>query len=202
MHDEQQPGWTFSPGQQIVPGQVLPVDQTPQQPQTPPQEALQKNQSPLAQSQFEISWTASEFVEHEKNSSWYIGIIFVAIVGIAAVYVITRDVFSVVALSLFALAFVLFGARKPRVLNYGLSDTGLQVGDKFYHFSHFRSFAVVDEGAINSISLLPLKRFMPAINVYFAPEDEAKITKFLGLRLPGEVRRQDAVDRFMGKIRF
>jgi hypothetical protein len=189
MQDQQQPGWTFSPGQQ------------PQTAAPAPQPNIPAPTTPSA-SDGAITWSASEFVEHDKAASWYIGFLFIAVLGIGAVYLVTRDLFSVITLSLFAVAFMTFAARKPKVLSYSLSENGIQVGEKFYTLGQFKSFSVIDEGMIRSISLLPLKRFMPAINIYFAPDDENKIAGFLGARLPHEERQQDAIDRFMHKIRF
>ncbi len=193
MQDKQQPGWTFTPGQPV------PAQQVPQNPPAQPQPSPQL--APRAQ-EHAVTWTASEFIEHAKTGSWYAGLLFVAAVGIGIIYLITRDIFSVIALSLFAITFMIFAARKPKVLSYALTDRGIQVGERFYAFEQFRSFAVIDEGAFHSISLLPLKRFMPALSVYYAPEDETRIAQFLGAYLPHEDRKQDAVDRLMHKIRF
>jgi hypothetical protein len=66
----------------------------------------------------------------------------------------------------------------------------------------FRSFAVVEEGAFHTITLLPLKRFMPAISLYYAPDDEPAILKTFSALLPQESRSQDALDKFMHHIRF
>lgn len=192
MQDEQKPGWTFNPGQSSV--------QPPAQPQNTQREP--QSQATPQTNDGAINWTASEFVEHEKNFAWYVGFLFIAIVGIGIIYLITRDLFSVVVLGLFAIAFIIFAARKPKVLNYSVNESGIHIGEKFYAFGQFKSYAVIDEGVIRSISLMPLKRFMPALNLYFAPDDEHKITEFIGSFLPREERKQDAIDRLMHKIRF
>lgn len=210
MQDEQQPGWTFTPGQQPVQspaapqtaGPASPVPAVPPPSPQAPAPAAPPQPSPQASTDNGINWTASEFVEHEKSAGWYLGVLFVAAVGIGIIYFITKDVFSVVVLAMFAIGFVVLAARKPQVLSYSLSDNGIQVGQKFYTFGQFKSFAVIDEGMIHSITLLPLKRFMPGISVYYAPDDEAAIVNFLGAHLPHEERKQDAVDRFMHRIRF
>jgi hypothetical protein len=50
--------------------------------------------------------------------------------------------------------------------------------------------------------LLPMQRFMPAISIYYAPEDEEKIFAMLSERLPLEVHTKDMLERFMGRIHF
>jgi hypothetical protein len=49
---------------------------------------------------------------------------------------------------------------------------------------------------------MPLKRFMPPLTVYLAPEMEEQIVDFLAQLLPFERHRQDAVDGLLKRIRF
>lgn len=149
-----------------------------------------------------VEWSASEYVEHEKGNMWFVqfGLVSVGIIGIT--FLVTRDYISIVVLSVLAVGIGYFAGRKPETLNYKLDSQGIHIGPKLYPVSMFKSFAIVEEGAISSIALLPLKRFMPAITVYFAPDDEKKIVDALGAMLPQEERQQDKVDKLMHKIRF
>ena len=79
---------------------------------------------------------------------------------------------------------------------------GLRLRGNFYDYGQFRSFAVVPEGTFQSITLMPLKRFMPMLTVYYSPEDEQKITDLLANQLPLENRGRDTLDRFLHHIRF
>lgn len=188
MQDEQQPGWQFKPEEK--PGATI-------QPGVPAQET-----HVATGGQDEVTWTASEFVEHDKSASWYLQFLLAVVVGLGLMYFITRDVVSVGILALLAVVFLIVARRKPRVLSYAVTRQGVRVGAKMYLYGAFKSFAVVDEGAIHSIMLLPLKRFMPSITLYYDPQDEARIIDMLGAALPEEERQQDSVDRFMRKIRF
>jgi hypothetical protein len=47
-----------------------------------------------------------------------------------------------------------------------------------------------------------MQRFMPAISMYFEPQEEAKIVDALSSYIPREDRKQDAIDRMMHRIRF
>lgn len=149
-----------------------------------------------------VSWTASEYIAHEKGGSWYIILAVAVIVGSALVYLITREMISAVVIVIMGVAFGGFAVRKPQELNYVLDASGLTVGPKLYEYEQFKSFTVVEEGAIDSIMLMPLQRFMPPLSVYFDPADEEKITNALSAYLPYEDRKQDAVDRLMRKVRF
>ncbi len=109
MQDQPQPGWTFNPGQ--PPQSTSPAQPAPTAPASGSQPGNAAQSNPA-----NITWTASEFVEHDKSPSWYLGFLFLAIVGIGAIYLITRELFSVIALGLFAVAFMVFAARKPKLI--------------------------------------------------------------------------------------
>ncbi|MGH7249753.1 MAG: hypothetical protein ACREGC_02155, partial [Minisyncoccia bacterium] len=121
----------------------------------------------------------------------------------AAIYFITHgDIVTIVLVVLAVLAFGILAARKPRELDYSVDDTGLKIGEKFYQFSSFRSFSIVQEDAVESIWFMPLKRFMPPLTIYFDPEDGQKIVDVLAQILPVENRQLDPVDKLMHRLRF
>lgn len=149
-----------------------------------------------------LSWTASEFVAHQKDSAWY-GYAVAAGIGVAAVvFLFTRDVFSTAMVIIAAGIFIAAAARPPRVLSYSLSNKGVTIANKFYPYEKFKAFSVINEGAFHSITLDPLERFMPSLTVYYDPADEKKIADVLNIHLPYQERQQAPVDRLMRKIRF
>lgn len=156
----------------------------------------------MADNAREITWTASEFVAHEKSAGWY-GLLGLAAVAVAAlVYLITRDYVSVSVVVVGAVVLGFYGATKPRQLEYRLDQQGLSIGAKRYTYNEFRSFAVVPEQAFSSIIFMPLKRFAVPIAIYYAPDDEERILGLLADRLPFEEAPRDAVGNLMRRIRF
>lgn len=150
-----------------------------------------------------ISWTASEYIAHQKSGKWY-GLLALGTVLLAALaYFITGgDIVSVVVIVVVAIVFGGYAGRKPKELQYTVGPDGLSIGGKAYSFHDLRSFSVLNEGAFSSISFMPLKRFMPTLSIYYAPDDEDKIVDVLSQYLPFEPREHDTVDRLMRKIRF
>jgi hypothetical protein len=149
-----------------------------------------------------ITWTASEFIAHQKNGGWY-GILAAGAVVVAVlVWFVTKDVVSSVVIVVAAAMLASFAARQPRELTYALDSSGLTIGVKRYPYSGFRSFAVMQEGAATSIVFMPLKRFAPMTTIYYDPEDEEKIGDIISEHLPFEERKRDAIDRLMWRIRF
>lgn len=191
MAESEQPGEIITPGSQSTPPEPEPAEAVqPQQPQ------------PQAQPVDSVSWTASEFVAHEKSAGWYATLLLVALIIAASIAWITKDAVSTAVILFGSLVFGIYASRKPRQLPYVVDLRGIQVGDKHFGYEEFRSFSVLAEGSFPSIVFMPLKRFSPILSVYYAPGDEEKILSILSAALPYEEHRQDAVDRLMQRIRF
>ncbi len=149
-----------------------------------------------------IAWTASEYIAHHKSPGWYATLASGAIAGAFLVWLLTKDKISAAVVLFGALMLGIYAGRQPRQLEYLLDETGLTIGEKYYAYDSFRSFSVVAEGAFSSIIFMPLKRFAPAISIYYAPQDEAAIVDLLAVRLPSEDLGKDPIDRLMSRIRF
>lgn len=149
-----------------------------------------------------IGWSASEFIAHNKNSGWYFALAGGAGLLSLAIFFLTKDLISSIVVVIVAIVFGVFAARKPRELQYYIDNTGLKIAEKFYPYSDFKSFSVIQEDGIESIWFMPLKRFMPIISVYFDPNDGQKIADVLSQYLPFENRQPDPVDKLMRRLRF
>jgi hypothetical protein len=149
-----------------------------------------------------VSWSASEYIEHEKAATWFLGLGVIAVLLAAIIFLITHDVVTTGAIILAAGLFGVAGARKPRTLDYQLDTVGVHIGSKTYGYNNFKSFSVIEEGALSSVQLLPLKRFMPPISLYYPPDQEDQILGVLGSYLPHEIHSHDPIDRLMRKVRF
>ena len=159
-------------------------------------------QSTPTQSEAHVSWSASEFIAYQKSGGWYMLILLGVAALAGVVFLFTQDYFSAGAIVVAGILFVIFAGRKPRVLNYSIDTSGIAIGAKKYNFKDFRSFSLIEETHMRSVMLTPLKRFMPAISMYFEPADEQKITEALSDYLPYEDRKQDPVDKVMQRLRF
>ena len=139
---------------------------------------------------------------HEKGASWFIRLGLVIAVISIVVFVLTRDFITTGTIIFAGVVFGIFASRKPRVLNYQIDNAGIHIESKTYDFQAFKSFAVHEEGALHFLSFMPMKRFSPGLTVYFPPEEEPKVVNALSEFLPIAQAKEDAIDRFMRKIRF
>ena len=213
-----------NPGPGGVPEPERPSEETPVSPPSPsaPGEATAaaapaEAEAPAANWQFRteadagtkrptlpgsLTWTASEFIAHEKSPGWF-GLLALGTILLAGVvYFLTRDKITTGIIIFAAICLGAYSIRKPKVQTYAIDSRGLRIGEKLYSFQGFKSFSIAEEGAIASIVLLPLKRFMPPLTVYVAPDMEDQIIGFLAELLPLEQHRQDAVDGLLKRIRF
>ncbi len=150
----------------------------------------------------EVSWSASEFIAHEKSPLWYMGLAAVAAVLVLFVFFLFHDMVASFAIIFVAILFGFLAAHKPRVLNYHVDAAGLTIERKMYSFGEFKSFGVVNEGAFSSITFMPMKRFMPSLSIYYPPENEEDIVNVLSNYLPFAPASHDLVDRLMHRIRL
>jgi len=165
---------------------------------------LYKSEEPHARpsSNKPISWTASEYITHEKTQVWYVVYLSGSIGITAFIYLVLKDVLAAVAVLLAAVSAGFFASRPPASKKYELSSGKLLVGPKSYNLDDFKSYSVVEEGAIDSIWLKPLGRISPILIIYFSPKDENKITDMLSQYLPYEPRELDNVSKITKRLRF
>jgi len=203
-------GAVISPGGAASDPVQQPAPTAPAQAQAPPpsQAAPLPNSPYMAESNFpqddgeSITWTASEYIAHQKSASWYGLLALVVAILAAVIFFLTHDKITTGVVILCGIALGGYGARQPRQKQYRLDASGLTIGEKHYDFGNFRYFSIVDEGAFSSIVFMPLKRFATLTTIYYAPEDEGRIIELLSLVLPHEEAKRDPVDSFMSRIRF
>lgn len=151
----------------------------------------------------EVRWTASEFIEHEKDAGWYGRLGFATVVVAGLIFLVTRgDKITVGMIVILAIFFGIYASRKPRTLSYKLDGKGLTIGGKMYGYDGFRSFSAADDGAFPGITFMPLKRFSAAVTIYYERSDEAKIMRILSNYLPHEQLKRDLLEQFLHYIRF
>jgi len=180
--DNQEAGWTFK-RESSAPTEYQPVG------------ASHKPSS-------SVEWSASEYVANPRNASWFLGLIFLSFFASAVIYMISRDVISTIAILFLGLAVGIFSAHKPKVLDYTVDEKGIKIGHKHYAYSTFRSFSILGKAGFGSIYLMPLKRFMPPIEIHFSLVDQESIVSILGDYLPFEERKPDLVDNLFDRLRF
>lgn len=150
-----------------------------------------------------VYWSASEYVKYDKNTLWFVGLAVVALAFIAVDFLVFKSYTFSVLVVVMVIAIVVLSLRPARTIDYTLSgDQGLYIGEKLYHFSEFKSFSLIQDHGQHSLMLIPVKRFLPGVSVYFPEEAGEKIVDIFGARLPMENRKLDIIDIVVQKLRL
>jgi len=148
-----------------------------------------------------IEWEAQEYVQHDKNTGWYIGLVLVGLCLIAlAVWMKWWSFAVLIVVSVFAL--FVYSIRPPRVLKYKLDSKGLTEDNKFYSYADYKSFGILQDGQHFAIVLTPRKRFSGRVTVFFPEKQGEKIVDAFGARLPMEEVKLDFIDRVVKFLRI
>jgi hypothetical protein len=149
-----------------------------------------------------FNWTASEYIDHDRGSSWYLLLILATAALAAVVYLLTKEYFATGIIIIVGIVVALYARQKPKQVTYELSESGIRIGEKSFGYNTFKSFALIKDGGLNSVQLSPLKRFMPAISAYYDAADEEKITDILGTHLPYEDAKPDAIESLSRRLKL
>jgi hypothetical protein len=149
-----------------------------------------------------ITWTASEFVDSSKSSYWYFSFMLAILIIGGAIYLLTKSIFSAIAIVLMGGALCYMAARKPKEIDYSLDSSGININNVHYPFELFKSYSLVTDGGVSHITLTSTKRFVPTRSIYFEPDDGERIINHLGTYLPLENSPNDPIDKFMKRIRL
>lgn len=199
-----QPSQFQPPSPQVAPQ----PQQAVMQPATPaqPDVTIDLDDAELDEEEFDLSepvnWQAKEFVHQEKDSKWFILFGIVAAVFMAVAIFLMQSWTFAALLVVIAIVIVVLAKRPPRLMSYSLSEKGLHIGDTLHAFSDFRAFGIIHDGEEYSIMLIPTKRFLPGVTIYFPEEAGEEIVDALGSRLPMQDLRLDVVDRIVRKLRL
>lgn len=228
LMDEQKPGQVISPG--VVPASApaeQPIASSAQPSSDPlppaaaqPPEAVSQQQPAMpivdepvetppyaaampetADPEDSFTWEAHEDVVLSKSGGWYALLIAVSIVISAAAYLLTRDIVSSIAVCIGLVGLIYFALRRPNLQQYAIDSQGIYISKRLYPFANYKGFSVVEERTHITVSLTPLKRFMPPLIVNVDPQTEDGVLDVLRSFLPEEDHKPDAIDSIMRRLR-
>ncbi len=149
-----------------------------------------------------VQWQAVEYLQHTKTPIWYVGfVVVVALLMVAALLLMKSWTFAIL-IPVMAVALIVYSHRPLRQLNYVLSSKGLHINEQLHPLGEFKSFGVMQDESLNSLILIPVKRFRPSLTVYFPTEVGERIVDTLGAYIPMQPVRLDAFDKIVRKLRI
>lgn len=148
-----------------------------------------------------LSWDTQAFTHTGKTSTWYGAFGMGVLLASIAIYLITKDIATVIAIIVVSILFAVGLSRRPSVVKYSVGASGFTIGGKRYPYSQFRSFSVVYERTANTLILTPLKRFMLPIVLNYPSEIEEDLVEIIAVRLPFTEKPGDALDQVTRQAR-
>lgn len=149
-----------------------------------------------------LSWQSSEYIHHEKQRLWFVGLFAGGLVLLAVALFLIQSITFAILVVVMTIVLAVFAVRPPRIVDYELSPGGVKINQKMFAYHDFRSFGIIQDGPLYSAILIPNKRFMPAVNIYFPTEDGEEIVDMLGSYLPMEEVHLDSLDKIARQLRF
>lgn len=149
----------------------------------------------------DVSWEAEEYIEHERNIWWYIGLFIVGI-GLCVLSAFLGWWTFLALVIVCIIAILVTTTRPPRKIHYSLDKDGLTEGGKLHKYDEFRAFGILKEGSHFSAVLIPKKRFALQVKVYFPGNSGEAIVDALGARLPMEEVKLDFLDKIVNFLRI
>ena len=149
-----------------------------------------------------LNWRAAESFSTSKNFQWYLILTIGTIAFATAIYFFTGDKITTSVILIGGILIGIYGAKKPKVFQYQLTENGLNINGRYYRFDSFRSFSVVSHGGAHSIVLTPMKRFIPYLYMYYGSDVEEKLTTTLSNALPRQTSHNDLIDKVLRNIGF
>lgn len=147
-----------------------------------------------------ISWRTLEYEVFEKSATWYL---------VAALIILGIVIYALVVNSpIMAITFILIGVvgylhlqKEPRMLDFSISNRGVQVGNEMYEFDNIESFWIFyDPPHMKTLSLHTKASFMPFVHIPLADEDPVIVREVL-MRFVSEEKQEagfvDALERFL-----
>jgi len=141
-------------------------------------------------------WRALEHEIQEKDKKWYLvtGLILAAII----LYAIFTDGL------IMAITFILIGVvgyivlnKKPREINFYITDDGVVADREIYEFEEVTSFWIFYEiNGMKVISLHTKNKFMPFVHIPLGKEDPVKIREILLNYLEEIKQKPNIIDNF------
>ena len=126
-----------------------------------------------------FKWTALEYEYFPKSADWFWAVIILIAAIAAAAVILGNFLFGVLILAS-GLAVILYGLRKPQMIDFAITSRGVQIQNKLYPFDALESFWVhYDPPHKKEISLKSKKAFMPYIQIPLADTDPNVLREFL-----------------------
>ena len=146
-------------------------------------------------------WQAPEYIHKEKTSEWYWSVVILTLTGIVSAYMFGNPLLAFLIL-LIGFTMALFGARRPKMISFGISDRGIRADNILYPFQTLWSFWILEKEHENLLLLKSRKKISTQIAIPLGDIDTEQMREFLLDYLVEEDDEESIAQRFMDYLGF
>jgi len=148
-----------------------------------------------------ITWETPEYKHKKRGLDWYFALSIIAVFSSATSFLLNNALFGIfILLGVFTL--MIYGIRKPRVINIELSNRGVSVNDTLYLYNTLKSFWVEENNEEPKILIQSEKVLMPYIIIPLGDTDPDIVREFLLNYLEEEEHREPLLQKLMEYLGF
>lgn len=149
-----------------------------------------------------VYWEAPEHHHNEKTSDWYWILSIIAIAGSVTSIILGNVLFGVVII-LGAMTVFVTSHRKPRVIEFEVSERGIRIEDTLYPYATLESYYLDEENHINPQLIAKSKKmFIPLIIIPIPDEYITEIENIVSSRIPEEHLEEPFSHRLLEFVGF
>lgn len=149
-----------------------------------------------------MEWDTPEFVYKKKEKDWYASVIVIAGALIAVAFFF-NDLLLIVLALLATITFLMYGAKKPKIIHVSLGGSGIRVEHLYYPYASLKSFGMLFHRDETKIILESEKTLAPYITIPVSEEvDPDEVHAFLIEHLKEEDHNEPASHTIMNLLGF
>ena len=149
-----------------------------------------------------VQWEALEYEYIPKSNNWFWSVAII-VAGITLASILLGNILFAILVATAGFAIVLFGARKPKKVQFSLNAKGLQVENRLFSFENLRSFWLHYDPPHKKLLTVELKKlFMPAISIPLGDTDPNILREYLLKFLKEERAEEPLVTTITRLLRF
>jgi len=147
-----------------------------------------------------ISWTAPEYVIHERGIIWKITMSLIVVVSAVLGVYYDAWTFSLAIVS-FAFVYYLIHIEHPRNIEIKISNVGIQVGLRKYPFARIKGFWMIYEPPfVSTLNLRVEGGILADLTIQLNGESPAQIRSFLLSKIPEFTDKKESLSDIFLRI--
>lgn len=150
-----------------------------------------------------IEWQAPEFTEHEKNTSWHVIFTVIALLLIGyAVYI--KSILSAITFVLLSILGWYFANKKPEIILYKLTSTGIVNSDTIIPYKNIKSFWIVyNPPLVKTLNFETTALLNRIVSIELGEQDPLKAREYLQNYITEDLDREESLtDIISRKAKF